>query len=133
MALIYYFTGQLYDLFSFCYKESLCIKDINQVSFYVFKSKSIAKTFPGDFLWDTIRHGRSFVSLFFYKVHSEGYLRKNFLKLLWGHFVLFVVDKLCRHINKNYSWDTLCICTPTWKKDTDQNVLPVIFQNSCQT
>ena len=23
-----------------------------------------------------------------------------------------------------------CICRPTLKKDTDQNVLPVIFQNS---
>ena len=29
-------------------------------------------------------------------------------------------------------WGTVCVHRPTLKKDTDQNVLPVIFQCSCQ-
>ena len=34
--------------------------------------------------------------------------------------------------NSSLFWDTVCICRPILKKDTDQNVLPVIFQYSCQ-
>ena len=30
--------------------------------------------------------------------------------------------------NLSLLWSTVCICRPTWKKDTDQNVLPFIFQ-----
>ena len=35
-------------------------------------------------------------------------------------------------VNLSLFWGTVCICRPTLKKDTDQNVLPVIFQYSCQ-
>ena len=52
------------------------IKDINQFIFYPQKQIN-RKTFPEDFLWDIIRHGRSFVPRF-YKRHSEGYFKRNF-------------------------------------------------------
>ena len=35
-------------------------------------------------------------------------------------------------VNLPLFWGTVCVCRPTLKKDTDQNVLPVIFQYSCQ-
>ena len=36
-------------------------------------------------------------------------------------------------VNLSLFWGTVCICRPTWKKGTDQNVIPVIFQNFHQT
>ena len=35
-------------------------------------------------------------------------------------------------VNLSSFWGTVCICRPALKKDTDQNVLPVIFQYSCK-